>query len=1543
MRTRLCITSSVWRLAGRHASRRAAASLIALATIALATWQISGDRVSAFDRAEDPLEKALYMRQEFFGSSALVPVPPAEAHKNLVRLLEIDPSQASVLARMAEIEERTGDHSSAERTWRRAAELNKEHYEGYRTFLNRRGRFDDAAKLLEERLLAEDHEGARSFLLDELLNSAMRHGLRRYLEPAFVNRHSELLRSNFTLFDRFVSALVEDGRNERALEIVRTGKSLFPDNNSELLSREVSLLESLGQIKEAEAAFAAAFDPFWNREEEEAFYGFLSTNDRLRAYGAELKARFRTDPSDFRTGVRLVHYRLYRSEPAGPVIAELERNKKKWTGDELLTAARLVIADGDGELASRFLYTLLTRGDVANDPELRARVLYQLFEVFCDSEKRRLTLSGGGLDAYAEMAGFDPDPGISSGVLSLLFSDSDPGGALEDKIQAADEAFNRSAAYRLFTIYKKEFDVTPEMAQMYLDLIRLYTADGGEALAYKLLKEFEQRHENSPEYPSVAMRLAAAFESRGEKDKAESIYRAVLDHTGKLEVPFDSSTRLPEAGFPGIRIPKRDSKHPDGYSYGESYGYGLRDTFAGGTKSVSYLFALERLVELHSKAGETLEILELYSSEIRKHPDREWLYEQRLEWLEETNLPDEEAEVYRSAVKRFNTHSWRDKLARFLLREGRKTELSSFAEDLSRSLGDAELETFLTDIASGGSGTEELRRNLLERLYLSALERFPSNTAFASGLLEIYESTRQERKWLETAGRFFFVSKSIRASFLDRLASQGELRNYLARAGNDSDVYRLFRAEALVRLSDFEAAFPAFRELAHKHPGVSELRSRARDLARSLGQKNGELLKDAAGIAEAIAGSDLSSREDMVTAGEIAAELGDFERASRNWEPVIRAAEGLTDSYLEAATVYWDYFQFPKARETIDRARVRNDPQNLFAFQKAAIYESEGRREEAIAEYVSALDSADDEVSGRSSAVKRLAALARRDPGTAGEIEAAYSSRKRVSIKPGKLSLAFADVLARSGEKRRSAKMLKREMRASRDLQFLKEALEFFESEVNAEGEQETYRRLIEVEESPRALMEHHLRLAESLRETRNLQEAGSVIKRLVRRFPENYGVISEASRLLIYLGFENEAVEVLKGGLLKAKGKYRLILARSLAKSQIEIGRLDEAAELLDRLHSEHGNDPVIFRALATVYVRQNRPEALRRAFDKTVKALVEGERERIFVRQELYELRKEMIEAFTLLNDPASAVDQYIEIINRNPNETGPITDMAIGYAKRYGVTERLIAYYRKLSKESFKNYRWNLVLSRLHEEGGALGPAIGELRKAIANSPDLPELHFHLSELELREGRTSEALEAVDRAIELSGESPELLKKKAEILFKAGRSSEAEKVRDKLRDPEGSENLFDHASRTDDARAAAELFGKAFEELLRDPVRKEVRQVDLTFYARNVRDSRSLSEANGQLWKLRDRLVGIADAAGSTDAGTARSRIRTVDAVIVSVIGGIARERAESDELRQLYLFLGSKLEDVASGVDKYGTMALVRDLAERAGSGVIKEGS
>ncbi|MBA2735784.1 MAG: tetratricopeptide repeat protein, partial [Pyrinomonadaceae bacterium] len=715
------------------------------------------------------------------------------------------------------------------------------------------------------------------------------------------------------------------------------------------------------------------------------------------------------------------------------------------------------------------------------------------------------------------------------------------------------------------------------------------------------------------------------------------------------------------------------------------------------------------------------------------------------------------------------------------------------------------------------------------------------------------------------------------------------------------------------------------------------------------------MLAEAAIIAESRADFTPSSAEYRTESGEVYAELGNYEKAGEEWKKLIATGAGKRETYLDAATVYWYYFQYEDALRTIVKLREKFADETLYAFETGAILEAQHKQNEAISEYVKALDANGETDAQKEKAKKRLAFLAAKK-GEINErkqaenefektINAAFLSERAKRKDASFLVLGYAEFLVKIKQTDKAEMVLSRAIRQSGSKEFLEAAKYFYQTEENKAGEQTVLKRLSEIAASPRQTISYKLQLAESFEENHDRDAAKAVLVQLVAKFPLNYGVLTEASDFYQRLGYENESAAVLQNALPKSVGAYRTALAQKLAGRSINLDRLDSAAQILTELHNEDKADTEIFGELARVFVRRNDAANLRKTFLETAAAIKQTGAEPRETDEQVADLRVEMIDAFTRLKDYKSATEQHIEIINREP-ENEELTENAIRYVRRYGGAETLINYYQKTSAEAFKNYRWNVVLARIYEANSDFENALKNYRTAIVNQPEMPELYLAIAEIETKRNNYDEAVKNLDTVLEITNDAPEYVKRKIEILKKAGRTAEIEAEKAKLPIEAEKKIVVDRFAEArnpanTEKESARAIYREAFANLLENPVRGELKAADISAYVQSVREGEPLDQINERLWQLREKLIEIADENASTDAGEARKRISTLDGALTESIGTIAKTIGTDDELAALHEDLQKRISETSFASDKHQSVALIQDVSRRAGFGDLEE--
>jgi thioredoxin-like negative regulator of GroEL len=861
------------------------ASCLSLAVIAPHRAIETASAKTAAEERSERIEAALFTRAEFFGAQAIIPYPTGEARARLAEVRKLYPQDSEIELKLAELDEKLGDEEQARAGMRRYVELEKGSLaalERLANFYRRRARFDDEAAA-RERMIAAAPRNERAPILRELIETARRHRLEKYQRPDFFRRLIASDPASFEVVKEFIDHLIEKKDFNEALNALRQHNSSFPDEKNYFLEKEVDVLLKLKRGREAEALYVRSFDPFWSDEKSERFYHeFLSERDRLLAYGRELKGSFRRNPANLDVAVRLFHYRHYdyadNDETASGIFTQLEQARAargvKWTADELATVSRLLIADGKVDQASRYLYTLNQQGGLQRGGELRAKVLYELFRLSFNAGTNRTPMTAGDLKFYEDVAKADPHPGVLGGVLSLALADSNPQREFEHEQEAAVGHFNIAAAYRLFNAYKQEYPTSPELAHMYLDLIRHYSITSEANVAAGLLAEFEKRYGDAPQYAEVALKLADCYINYGRYAEERALYQRAMDHLGKRRGKEKPQRNLIPAWESG-GIDELTSHRPTTITYppnsgnaDEEEGYSRVTRFSAvplklrkraDEDGVSYAMVLSRQVASLARENRTAEILALYSSEIDKYPDEQGLYEQRLQWLGQTNLVEEQLRVYQEAINRFKTNVWTDRLARWYLRRERKSEFERLSRDLIEKMNDGEIETWFAKFVNSGAsaGASEFNANLYLGLYTRAHDRFPHNLSFVEGLLNYYAARNRWDDWRRLMAEYYFESKTIRDRFLPHLSKEGKLREYAETARKAATevattkgalAYKLFRADAAAWLCNYEEAARAYRELNRLYPNTPEFADRLVAFTRSFGQKDQQSLEEAAKI-----------------------------------------------------------------------------------------------------------------------------------------------------------------------------------------------------------------------------------------------------------------------------------------------------------------------------------------------------------------------------------------------------------------------------------------------------------------------------------------------------------------------------------------------------------------------------------------------------------------------------------------------------------------------------------------------------------------------
>src|SRR5262245_14334453 len=311
-----------------------------------------------------------------------------------------------------------------------------------------------------------------------------------------------------------------------------------------------------------------------------------------------------------------------------------------------------------------------------------------------------------------------------------------------------------------------------------------------------------------------------------------------------------------------------------------------------------------------------------------------------------------------------------------------------------------------------------------------------------------------------------------------------------------------------------------------------------------------------------------------IKAGEVYAQLGDFKRAGEQWDKLIQAEPGERKTYLEVATVYWDYYQYDQAIRVFKDLRSLTGDQSIYAYRLGAVYEGKRDLDSAIDEYIKVLSEPGD---GRDTATKRLAQLSRR-PGVAEKIASAFQKARSSSPADWQLVIGYAHYQAEREHPADALALLRTEVSRANDVAFLETTRDLFRAILRPEDEQQVITRLTEVARDEREAMMYRLQLAAFLERRNQVDAAIAVVDRLVAEYPTNIGVIEETSQFYWRAGLLDRSIDLYKRTIARSVGANKRTFRLRLARMQAEANKLADAEGTLREVYNEDRSDTQAF-----------------------------------------------------------------------------------------------------------------------------------------------------------------------------------------------------------------------------------------------------------------------------------------------------------------------------------------------------------------------------
>ncbi|MGC2329804.1 MAG: hypothetical protein WA604_24050 [Candidatus Sulfotelmatobacter sp.] len=1249
-----------------------------------------------------------------------------------------------------------------------------------------------------------------------------------------------------SLYAQFLQFLVAEKEYSAAGQLITDYRKQFPSDQIFPVKAKAVLEYRRGSVREGLSVYEQSFQPLWDPQLVKSYFDLLRETQNLRKFRDDAHVALLANPEDLDATARTFYYyqQQGKTDAAQQTITGFrlhkEAAKSPWTSQELYVCARLLEDIHSYPESARYYFALYNSKDL---PDAQERAIAALTNLLLTAPETPIYLGASELSMYRDIGTMDQGPGYLNGILSLILNTTAPASQYSEEEQRAVPYFHRSRAAELLTLLDTKFPNSARRPELHAKLIDFYSNSGESDAVIEGGREFLADYPKASERTSVALLMADAYARKNDTQNEFAIYDSVLQELAAQaqNVPLGSAGEAYNSAS-DMRRPSyantSDTAGSEGEGIGEEGGDvqqvpaseengGVRHRASQsfqlsastqtarqtGTRSPEYSRVLERYLGRLAQMKQIPTALSVLSREIDRNPDDPGLYERLAVFLDQNRLGSQQVEIYRRAIARFSDKSWYDKLARFYLRYKRNSDFEQLTRDAVASFQGSDLEQYFTHVVYGSPV-------LYLRLNQYAHQRFPHNPVFVRHLLSAYMApeTRDLAAWEALLRQHWFEETDLRNQFFEFLSRSGKLDSELAALRQSApDLANWeknpaaadFLANASLWRSHYEESAPLLQSLAAQYPAEVELGHTASSVYRSLAYFEPGDTAVAAKIEDNLLQATPTDTEIMARIGDIYADHEQFGQAAPYWERIPQVAPGQPSGYLDAATIYWDYFDFPNAVRLLSKGREHLSNPNLYSYELGAIFENQRDYPHAINEYVKGALAAPN-----SSAELRLLELARRpkfrdlvDQATANLAPLPNPSMPAVNLR--------VKVLETQSRKPETETFLDSIISSTTSIEQAEEIETLAQQKSLETVRQRALEKQAALTTDPVTRLELRYALIRLYESRKDFAAAQKNVEALYRENPKILGVVRATVDFYWRMKMQQPAISVL---LQAAKDAYPALSAQftyEAARKETDAKQFQQARDLLTGLLKDSPYNGEYLAAMADAYAQAGDDHGLEQFYNEKISLFRTAPLPADARKSQIATLRRGLIPALTRMKNYSGAVDQYIELINNFPEDDTLVTEAAL-YAMRYQRQQQLVDFYAKTVAQSPHDYRWSMVLARTQTNLENYPAAIDTYAKSIAIRPDRTDLYIARAGLEERLMRFDEAAADYEHIYQLAYQDPQWMEQVATVRARQGKTKEVvAALQTALIDgrPENAGNYFEVARRLeswgmlDQARTYAE----------------------------------------------------------------------------------------------------------------------------------------
>jgi predicted Zn-dependent protease len=1377
------------------------------------------------------IENAFFRMMSVPEGAVMFRRPPRETRPALGDLIKAQPRNAELYSLRALEDEQQLEPAAAESDWKAYVDASSDKVNAQLAladFYDRRLRPADEIKTLslvatapsssDEKLTPPAQQ--RSWqAFERIFTIIQAQGLPKDVSIAVYRTWIARYPQETSLYARSLQFLVAQKEYAAAGQLIADYHKQFPNDQIFPVKAKAMVQYRQGSVREGLAVYEQTFQPLWDPELVKSYFDLLRDTQNLRKFLDQAHAALNANPEDLNATARVFYYYQQQGklEAAQQAITDLrlhkEASKSPWTSQDLYVCARLLEDIHNYPESARYYFALYNSQGM---PDAQERAIAGLTNLLLTAPETPIRFGSGELSMYRDIATMDQGPGYLNGILSLILNTTEPASHYSEEEQRAVPYFHRSRAAELLALLDSRFPNSPQRPELHTMMLQFYAGAGESDAVIQGGHDFLANFPNAPQRTTVALLMADGYARKEDTKDEFAIYDSVLKELAAQaqNVPLGAATENfnqyrysrpanynnveSEEGSEGESGSPEANQARGQSSQAFQVSTATAPSSQAGPRSPEYARVLERYLARLIQLKQIPPALAVLRNEIDRNPDDPGLYERLALFLDQNRLGTEQEEIYRRAIARFSDRSWYDKLARFYLRHERDSEFARLTEDAIKTFSGTDLESYFNNVVGGSP-------QLYLRLNQYANRRFPHNPVFVQNLLMAYQrkETWDPAAWEALLRQHWFEEARLRDQFFEFLSRSNKLESELTalrQSAPDTKAWEAnpaaanFLANGDLWRSHFEESAPVLRSLAAQYPAESELGRTASSVYRSLAYFDPADTAIAAGIEDNLSKAAPRDTQILARIGDIYADRDLFAKAAPYWERIPKVDPGQSAGYLEAATIYWDYFDFENAMRLLNEGREHLADPNLYAYEAGAIYENQRDYPRAIQEYLKGALA-----SPGSQAESRLLTLARR-PKYRDLVDQSTANIAPLPNPPMSAVNLRVQVLETQERKSDLESFLDAIANGTTSIEQAEQVENLAQQKSLEAVRQHALERQAALTTDPVTRLQLRYALIRLYEGRKDFPSAEKNVAALYQENPKILGVVRSTVDFYWRTKSYPKAISVL---LQASKDAYPDLSKQFIyegARKSTETAQYQQARDLLTKLLADAPYNGEYLAAMADTYAQAGDDHGLQQFYLEKIKLFRNAPLPADARKTQIATLRRGLIPALTRMKDYGGAVDQYIELINNFPEDDALVTEASL-YALRYQRQQQLTDFYAKTVAQSPRDYRWSMVLARIQTNLENYPAAIDVYAKAIAIRPDRSDLYTARAGLEERLMRFDDAASDYERVYQLAYKDPQWMAKVAEVRARQGKTKEvvaALKTAYVEGRPENPSNYFEVAQR-------------------------------------------------------------------------------------------------------------------------------------------------